>query len=105
MNQQLNLNVDPDKIDAKYCDQALINTAPFGFTFDFIQQIPQMKTARILARIGMSPEHAKIFVEVLNNNIKQYENAFGEIKLTTRLKDEAARQIGFKAPEENNAKK
>jgi len=93
--QQLNVNVDPDKIDAKFCDQVFMSNSAFGFMFDFLQQIPQMKTTRMLSRIGMSPQHAKIFSEILSNGVKQYEGLFGEIKLTTRMKDEASQQIGF----------
>ena len=100
MNQeQINLNVDQDKIDAKFCDQVLVNTGAFGITFDFVQQIPQMKTARILSRIAMSPQHAKIFSEILTGSVKQYEENFGEIKLTTKMKDEAGRQVGFRPKE------
>ncbi len=97
--QQMNVNVDNDKIDAKFCDQVMMNSGPFGMTFDFIQQIPQMKTARILSRIAMSPQHAKIFSEILSNGVKQYEENFGEIKLTSKMKDEAERKIGFQPSE------
>ena len=95
--QQLNVNIDPDKIDAKFCDQVLMNFGPYGFTYDFIQQIPQMKSARILSRISMSPQHAKIFSEIIANSIHKYEESFGEIKLTTKMKDEAEKKIGFQA--------
>lgn len=93
--QQININIDQDKIDAKFCDQVLMNSGPFGVTFDFIQQIPAMKSARILSRIAMSPQHAKAFSELLTNCVKQYEANFGEIKLTSKMKDEAERKIGF----------
>lgn len=92
---RINMNIDQDKIDAKFCDQVLINMSAFGFTFDFIQNIPQMQTARVLSRIGMSPQHAKIFNEILSNTLKAYENQFGEIKLSTQMKDEAKKKIGF----------
>ena len=98
--QQVNLNVDQDKVDAKFCDQVMLNTAPYGFTFDFIQQIPQMRSARVLSRIAMSPQHAKIFAEMLLNSVKTYEDNFGEIKLTTKMKEEAHRQMGFKPEDE-----
>ncbi len=93
--QQMQVNIDPDKIDAKYCDQVMLNTGPFGITMDFLQQIPQMKTARVLSRIAMSPQHAKIYSEILSNSLKEYEKNFGEIQLSTKMKDEAKKQIGF----------
>lgn len=96
MNEQsLNINIDPDKIDAKFCDQVMMNNGAFGITFDFLQQIPQMKTTRVLSRIAMSPQHAKVFSEILSNAINQYEKNFGEIKLTSKMKNEATKEIGF----------
>lgn len=93
--QQINLNVDQDKIDAKFCDLVSLSSNAFGFTYDFIQQIPQMKTARVLSRIAMSPQHAKMFSELLKNQVKIYEDSFGEIKISPKMKDDAQRAIGF----------
>lgn len=95
--QQTQVNIDPDKIDAKYCDQAMISHNPFGFAFDFAQQIPQMNILRILSRIAMSPQHAKAFSEALSDNLKKYEEKFGEIELTKKMRDEAIspKKIGF----------
>ncbi|MFA6493321.1 MAG: DUF3467 domain-containing protein [Patescibacteria group bacterium] len=96
-DQQIQINIDPDKVDAKYCDQAMISHNPFGFSIDFAQQIPQMKMLKILSRIAMSPEHIKAFSEVLVENVKKYEEKFGEITLTKSMKDEASslKKIGF----------
>lgn len=95
MTEPININVDQDKIEAKFCDQVLMNNSAFGMTFDFIQQIPQMNTARVLSRIAMSPQHAKVFSDILAKGVKEYEEKFGEIKLTPSMKDEAEKKIGF----------
>jgi len=97
MNEQIQINIDQDKIDAKYCDQAMISHNPFGFTLDFAQQIPQMRMIKILSRVAMSPEHAKAFLEALTDNVKKYEEKFGEIELTKKMRDEAInpKKIGF----------
>ena len=98
--QQINVNIDPDKVDAKYSDQIFINTNPFGFVFDFAQAIPQMNMIKILSRVAMSPEHAKAFANALNNVLKQYEAQNGDIKLTQEMKDETGKgQIGFNIKE------
>jgi hypothetical protein len=97
MNEQTNINIDQDKIEAKYSDQALISHNPFGFSLDFAQLVPQFKMIKVLTRIAMSPQHAKAFAEALNENIKNYEKSFGEIELTRKMRDEAnSRKIGFK---------
>lgn len=97
MNEQTNVNIDQDKIEAKYSDQALINHNPFGFSLDFAQLMPQFKMIKVLSRIAMSPQHAKAFAEALSENIKNYEKKFGEIELSKKMLDEAdSRKIGFK---------
>lgn len=102
-DQQTQINIDPDKIDAKYCDQAMISHNPFGFSFDFAQQIPQMRMLKILSRVAMSPEHTKAFSEVLADSLKRYEEKFGEIELTKKMRDEviSPKKIGFHV-EKNN---
>lgn len=103
MNEQTQINIDPDKLEAKYADQALISHNPFGITFDFAQQIPQMKMIKILSRIAMSPEHAKAFLEALSQNIASYETKFGKIELSKEMKENLNnKKIGFKI--ENNKK-
>lgn len=99
-DQQINVNIDPDKIEAKYSDQAFINTNPFGFVFDFAQAIPQMNMIKILSRVAMSPEHTKAFTIALTNVLQQYEKQNGEIKLTPQMKEETGqRKIGFNIKE------
>ena len=104
--QQIQVNIDQDKIDAKYCDQVMITHNPFGFSFDFAQQIPQMRMLKILARISMSPEHAKAFSEALNENLRKYEENFGEIVLTKKMKEQATPgKIGFQIQKGENKSK
>jgi hypothetical protein len=95
-DQQINVNIDPDKIEAKYSDQAFINSNPFGFVFDFAQALPQMNMIKIVTRVAMSPEHTKAFAIALTNVLQQYEKQNGEIKLTQEMKEETGKgQIGF----------
>lgn len=95
--QQTQVNIDQDKIDAKYCDQTLISHNPFGFSFDFAQQIPPLNMLKILSRIAMSPQHTKAFAEALADNLKKYEAKFGVIELSKKMRDEAvtSKKIGF----------
>lgn len=96
-NQQIQINIDADKIDAKYSDQTLISHNPFGVTLDFAQQIPQMNMLKILSRIAMSPQHAKAFSEALQDNLEKYEVKFGQIELTKQMREQSVltNKIGF----------
>lgn len=105
--QQIQVNIDQGEISAKYCDQAMISHNPFGFAFDFAQQIPQMNMLKILSRIAMSPEHAKAFSEALLDNLEKYEEKFGEIELTKTMREQASspKKIGFHIEEQKRYEK
>ncbi len=93
---KININVDPDKIESKYSDAVFINFSPFGFTFDFAQNIPQMKMMKVLTRVSFSPQHTKAFLKVLQSQVKAYEDRFGEVKLTDDMQAQADKNpIGF----------
>ncbi len=99
MNEQkININIDPDKIESKYTDAAFVNVNAFGFNIDFGQQLPQMNSLKILSRISMSPQHAKIFSQIMTGNVKHYEEKFGKIEISPQVQKEAEKSqgIGFK---------
>lgn len=104
-NNQIQINIDQDKIEAKYADQVMISHNPFGFTFDFAQQISPMNMIKILSRVAMSPEHAKAFGGALMDNLSKYEKQFGEIKISAQVKEEATnKKIGFYVEEKKSEK-
>jgi len=97
--KQLQINIDQDRIESKYSDIAFITVSPFGLTFDFGQNIPQMKTIKVVSRISMSPQHAKAFLSVLRQNIESYEKQFGNINITPAMQEQVDKNIGFKINE------
>lgn len=78
---QVKINVPPDKLEARYSDIAVIAKNALGFNMDFGQRMPGNKQVNIVARIAMSPQHAKLFAKVLEQNIEDYEKKFGEIQV------------------------
>ncbi len=56
-----------------------VNESEFILDFGFFQ--PQEPVAEIVARVATTPFHAKRFLMILENSIKQYEQTFGEIKV------------------------
>lgn len=80
-DQSLKVNVSPDKIEARYSDFAIVSQNGLGFNFDFGQRMPNKKEVNIVGRVALSPQHAKLFSKLLAENVKKYEEKFGEIKL------------------------
>jgi len=94
--KNLQVNIDPDKLEAKYSDAVFINHNPFGFTFDFAQHLPQMNMMKIITRLSISPQHAKALFNALGAQIKQYESHFGTINLTRAMEEHNQKKpLGF----------
>ncbi len=93
MSQDIKVNILPEALKAAYSDVAFIQVTPFGITIDFGQQLPQAKRIEVVTRVAMSPQHAKMLSKVLDDNVKKYEQQFGEIKVTESMKKSP--KVGF----------
>src|SRR4051794_25232060 len=76
-----------------YCNSVQILISPYEFSFELgqlspvigepmpdnpgLSQATVVKT--VIARLAMSPQHAKAFSKVLADNVSQYEAQFGEV--------------------------
>lgn len=79
--KKVKINVSPDKVEARYSDFAIVSKNALGFNLDFAQRMPGANQVNIVTRIAMSPQHAKLFSQVLAKNIERYEQEFGEISI------------------------
>jgi hypothetical protein len=70
-SQQVNLNLDTTPI--LYTDNILITLNEDGVVLDASQRIASTNQARIVARIGMSRNHAKKFVNKLGELLVKSE--------------------------------
>jgi len=69
----------PPALDATYSNLVVIQHSPSEFIFDFARVLPNMPTARVGARIVMTPMHTKLLLRALQENIEKYEAQFGAI--------------------------
>lgn len=76
---QLQIQLRPDMADGKYSNLAMIGHGPNEFLMDFIFAAPGMPQAPVVSRIIMSPENAKQLMYALTDNVRKYEDKFGEI--------------------------
>lgn len=75
-----------------YSNFVLIAHSPSEFIIDFARILPGVQKARVYSRIVMTPQHARMLLNALEENIKKYEGRFGEIKLIGR---EEKGKLGF----------
>ena len=94
VKNKLKINVSPDKMEARYSDFAIVAKNALGFNLDFAQRIPGGKQVNIVARVAMTPQHAKLFAQILQKNIEKYEDEFGEIKVPQGVRPPTAKEGG-----------
>ncbi len=79
--QQISIELGEREAEGIYSNLAIISHSPAEFVVDFTRILPNIPKARVHARIIMTPQHAKMLMFALGNNIRQYEEQFGEIPL------------------------
>jgi len=83
----------PANLEPAYSNFALITHSPSEFVVDFAQMLPQLPQARVVARVITTPQHAKLLLRALAENIGRYEAQFGPITTpdTSTLADQLFR--------------
>ena len=69
----------PQGLDTVYCNLARISHSPADIVIDFAHLLPADTTAKVRARVLMSPLSAKLLLRALTENLARFEAAFGEI--------------------------
>ena len=78
---QIKIELDDIVGQGEYVNLAIVTHSPAEFVMDYIRVLPGMTKSKVKSRIIMAPMHAKTLMMALQDNIKKYENKFGEIKI------------------------
>lgn len=67
-----------------YCNVFSVAMSPFDLIFDFGYKSPEQMRSKttefeVVARVAMSPSHAKTMVTILQGLVSRYEETFGAI--------------------------
>jgi hypothetical protein len=98
--RQLNIELGEKESEGIYSNLALIVHSPQEMIIDFARVMPGAQKSKVLARIIMTPAHAKMLHKALEENIKKYEGRFGQIK----IQGEAGKSIGFQAGDKDSTR-
>ena len=79
--QQINIELNEKEAEGIYSNLAIITHSPAEFVIDFTRVLPGIPKAKVHARIITTPQHAKLLMNALGDNIQKYEKTFGEIKI------------------------
>jgi hypothetical protein len=79
---QIQIQLDDDVAQGMYVNLALVNHTETEFTIDVMYLQPQQPRAKVRARMISSPKHTKRLLTALQENIRRYEERFGQIDLS-----------------------
>ena len=79
--QQMTIELGEKEAEGIYSNLAIISHSPAEFVVDFTRILPGVPKARGHARIVMTPQHAKLLLQALADNIGKYENQYGEVNV------------------------
>lgn len=63
---KLQINLNPEKVNILYTDTVFMNVNDDGVTLDICQKVGNSNQLQVVARIGMSRDHANKFVKKLS---------------------------------------
>lgn len=75
--QQMQVKVSDEMLAGVYANMAQVAHTPEEFVIDFMNLFPP--TGVVTARVIVSPQHIKRLAAALQENIKRYEEQFGQI--------------------------
>ncbi len=78
--RQLNIELDEKIAEGVYSNLAIINHSPTEFVVDFINIMPGQPKGKVKSRLILTPQHAKRLRNALADNIRKFEQHYGEIK-------------------------
>jgi hypothetical protein len=79
--QQISIELNEKEAEGIYSNLAIITHSPAEFVIDFTRIVPGVPKAKVHARIITTPQHAKMLLKALKDNLDKYEARFGEIKI------------------------
>lgn len=89
---KLEIQLDEDIAQGVYVNLVVVNHNEAEFVVDLIFVQPQAPRAKVRSRVVLSPQHAKRFVDALQENVGRYEQSFGEITSVQQPVDDATGQ-------------
>jgi len=78
LSKEFKIDIDKETSKGQYSNLAVISHTPTEFFIDFVLAQPQ-GVSQVVARIITNPRHAKALAHSLLDNIRKYEEKFGEI--------------------------
>ena len=90
--QSIQVDIDEKIAEGTYANMAMLTHSPSEVVLDFLRMMPGLNKAKVQSRIIMTPQNAKALSLALMDNLKKFEDKFGEIKL---MQKDGEKNFGF----------
>jgi hypothetical protein len=90
--KQIEIELGDEQSEGIYANGVGIRFTPSEFILDFVRFLPGAHKAKVFARVIMTPQNANLLKDAVVENIKNYEDKFGKI----RIFGKTPKEIGFK---------
>ncbi len=77
---QLEIELTEQEASGTYSNLVMITHSASEFILDFIAVMPGAPKAKVLKRMVLTPDHAKRLSTALTENVRRFEEQFGEIE-------------------------
>ncbi len=91
--QQIQVKINDDVLKGVYANSMQVAHTQEEFMIDFMNLFPPQ--GMVNARVILSPGHLKRMIAALQDNLKKYEQQYGEVTVAQQPAGE--NEIGFKA--------
>lgn len=71
----------PAALEPVYANFAILTHSSSEIVIDHAQLLPQVPQARVVARVIMTPQNAKLLLRALNEHLGRFESQFGTIPI------------------------
>jgi len=89
---KMQIKMSDDVLKGTYANAMQIGHTQEEFVVDFMNLSPRQGVGIVSSRVIISPGHLKRIISAMQDNLKRYENQFGDIKEASQPDG-----IGFKA--------
>ena len=79
-SNEINIELPEEIAEGVYSNLAIITHSHSEFVLDFVRIMPNVAQAKVKSRVILTPQHAKSLMMALRDNIKRYEDSFGNIQ-------------------------
>src|SRR5438034_10630386 len=79
--QQLQIELGATEAEGIYSNLAIITHSPAEFIIDFTRVTPGVPRARVHSRIIMTPQHFKMLLNAMKENMERFESQYGQVRV------------------------